>query len=94
MHKMKTTYPIKKFEYNGFHGQIFYNEGKDGVYTPILAPYTAHFLHWTSDPGIGLFKCSDGRNRIIPTFAIMDFSTRDLPAQPKTGVLFGQPSSS
>ena len=91
---MKTTYPIKKFEYNGFMGQLFNEKGKDGVYAPVIAPYTAHFIRWTSDPGIGLFKCSDGHNRLIPTFAIMNFSPRDLPAQRKTGVLFGQPSSS
>jgi len=71
---------IRNFEYNGFMGQT--HEGH--------TDYTAEFKEWTTDPGIGIFICSDGRERLIPTFAIEGEMPDDIPKQPKTGVLFGE----
>jgi hypothetical protein len=70
---------IQNFEYNGFFGKLL--EG--------LTPYTATFKEWTSDPGIGIFTCSDGEERLIPTFAIISKMPEDIPKQEKSGVLFG-----
>lgn len=56
------TYPhvVKNFEYNGFTGQMMKG----------IAPYRAKFVNWTGDPGIARMLCSDGRVRLIPTFAL------------------------
>ena len=70
---------VRKFEYNGFCGKTM----------PGLTPYTAEFKEWTSDPGVALWTCSDGEERLIPTFAIVGKLHSDIPKQPKTGVLFG-----
>lgn len=37
---------------------------------PDPAGYTAKFVEWTRDPGIAVFECSDGKLRLIPTYAI------------------------
>ncbi len=76
------TFKVRHFTYNGFGGQL--GEG--------YAAYTATFLKWTVDPGVAMFTCSDGQERLIPTFALEGEGT--LPEQPKTGVMFGQPSRS
>jgi hypothetical protein len=70
---------VRKFDYNGFCGKL-HKEYTD---------YTAKFEEWTNDPGIAVFSCSDGENRLIPTFAIEGWKSEDYPKQPKTGVLFG-----
>ena len=71
---------VRNFEYNGFCGKLL-----DG-YTS----YTANFKEWTSDPGVATFTCSDGEDRLIPTFAMEgEELPAGVPKQPKTGVLFG-----
>jgi len=82
---MKTSYQVFEFTYNGFCGNL--NE-------EVIMDYTAEFIEWTVDPGVAKFKCSDGRERYIPTFAIRDFDRNKHPEQQKTGVLFGIPSIS
>ena len=77
--KVETMLKVRNFEYSGFMGQTL------GGYTP----YTAEFKNWTDDPGVAVFTCSDGEDRLIPTFAIDDEMPADIPKQPKTGVLFG-----
>jgi hypothetical protein len=73
-----TVFKVRNFEYNGFFGKL--EKG--------YADYTAVFQTWTSDPGVGLFTCSDAKERRIPSFALEgDYDT--LPKQKKTGVLFG-----
>lgn len=74
---------VKNFSYNGFSGRKL-----DG-----FATYTAEFKEWTDDPGVAKFTCSDGKERLIPTFAI-EVEDRNFPPQPKTKTLFGQPSNS
>ncbi len=75
------------FEYNGFSGKVL----------PDSPEYTGKFIRWTSDPGIVLLGCSDGKERLVPTFAI-DLSYVSLvlpqpePGAPKT--LFGAASRS
>jgi hypothetical protein len=54
-------YRICKFSYNGFGGTS--DKG-------VTMPYTGHFKNWTGDPGVARMDCSDGKERIIPTFAI------------------------
>lgn len=54
------AHKVKNFTYNGFMGQE-----KKGY-----APYKATFVKWTEDPGIMLMKCSDGKERLVPSFAI------------------------
>jgi hypothetical protein len=75
---------VKKFKYNGFMGQTLKG------YTP----YTATFKEWTNDPGIAKCTCSDGKERIIPTFALENFDINNHKIQEKTGVLFGVPCNS
>ena len=70
---------VRNFEYSGFCGKLL--EGH--------APYTAEFKKWTGDPGVAVFTCSDGEERLIPTFAIEGEMPTDIPKQPKTGILFG-----
>jgi len=83
---MKThSYAVNNFEYNGFCGKHL--KGK--------APYTATFKKWTNDPGIGVFECSDKKERLIPTFAIEKFDMDSLPKQSmKNKVYFGTASHS
>jgi hypothetical protein len=54
---------ITNFTYNGFFGKTLNG----------LTKYKARFNQWTNDPGIVLCDCSDGKQRLIPTFA-MDIS--------------------
>lgn len=75
---------VRNFEYNGFFGRSLKG----------FAPYKAKFKEWTSDPGIGVFECSDGKERLIPTFALIGEAPLNLPEQPKTGVMFGSPCKS
>jgi hypothetical protein len=58
----------------------FHYDGIGGSREPGYAPYTAEFIRWTSDPGIAEMKCSDGRIRLIPGWAID--SQYDLPPMP------------
>lgn len=81
--------PIRHFDYDGFGGSL--REG--------YAPYTAVLVRWTLDPGVGLFLCSDGKQRLIPTFALpSDHPDWQRPADAPAGYtpLFyiGEPSSS
>jgi hypothetical protein len=80
---------IRKFFYGGFMGKL--EEG----YTS----YTVtSFIEWTRDPGVGLFECSDGEKRLIPSFAFIENwrEIRDLiPEQDMTNkVYFGVPCKS
>jgi hypothetical protein len=77
-------YNVKTFEYNGFF--VSFTGGE--------AVYTAEFKEWTTDPGIARCICSDGKERLIPSCALVGVMHNDLPVQPKSGVLFGSPSKS
>jgi hypothetical protein len=68
-----------------------------------VASFTAEFKEWTTDPGVANCKCSDGRERLIPTLALVGFRIDDYPPQNKSkakkatrkfGVYFGIPSTS
>ena len=74
---------IKNFVYNGFTGKLAKG----------TAPYKAKFINWTGDPGIARMLCSDGRVRLIPTFALKGggFS---LPYDDTNKKMFGVASSS
>lgn len=78
---------LRNFEYNGFFGKEL----------PGSPEYTGKFVKWTNDPGIVLLACSDGKERLVPTFAI-DLSYISLvlpqpePGAPKT--MFGAASRS
>ena len=74
--------PVERFRYNGFCGE--------GM-APEDAGYTAKFVRWTIDPGIGIFICSDGKYRLIPTYAVKGFKHTDAEPQAETGLLFGGP---
>ena len=77
-------YNVENFIYNGFY--IKPKEGK--------ASYKARFKHWTSDPGIALCECSDGKNRLIPSCQLVGFLCEAHVKQEKTGVYFGAQSQS
>jgi len=77
-------FDIAGFSYNGFMGRL---TGKP-------TGYKASFVKWTPDPGVGVFKCTDGKERNIPTFAVVGFDVADFPEQEKTGVMFGSPCKS
>lgn len=64
-------FKVSNFTYNGFFGRV-----EDGY-----APYTARFIEWTNDPGIATFRCSDGKDRLIPTFALNGVPIGYLPKQ-------------
>lgn len=74
------------FTYNGFYGSL----------TGGYARYTAEFLTWTEDPGITRCKCSDGKERLIPTFALDDFDyeTNPEPKYDDAFMLIGYPCHS
>ena len=57
----KITFEVENFTYNGFVGR----------HLPGKASYTATFVEWTDDPGVATFLCSDGKERLIPTFALI-----------------------
>jgi len=81
----KHSYEVDNFEYNGFCGKILKG----------IAPYEVIFKKWTSDPGVGVFECSDNEERLIPTFAIRKFDMNSLPEQSMNSkVYFGLPSHS
>lgn len=73
------------FVYNGFF--VDHPRGDK-----VIADYTAEFVEWTNDPGIGVFKCSDNRERLIPSCSLIgDLSS--LPEQSmENKVFFGTPS--
>lgn len=73
---------VLNFTYNGFSGKL----------TGGIASFTAEFIKWSGDPGVAICACSDGVERYIPTFVLID--PPELPVQEKTGVIFGIPSSS
>ena len=62
---MRLNYPfpfsVWKFSYDGFGGQCD---------RKVVMPYTARFKAWSGDPGVALMECSDGKERLIPTFAL------------------------
>jgi len=85
---------IRNFEYNGFYGRHLKGFAKFKVIS---------FIKWTSDPGIGVFGCSDGKERLLPTWVFSDSKGKSeygkiqelIPEQPKENlVMFGSPSSS
>jgi len=78
------TFEVVHFTYNGFYGQPL----------PGKAPYTATFVEWTNDPGVATFLCSDGKERLIPTFALIGDQS-GLPKQDmRNKVNFGPKSHS
>lgn len=83
-------FSVEKFSYNGFFVKLL---GE-------TAPYTVTFVKWANDPGVGVFDCSDGEQRYIPTIALNgDLSTLPEPtwkSADELGVpaIFGNPSSS
>ena len=75
------TFEVKNFTYNGFMGQDL----------PGKAPYTATFIEWTNDPGVARCSCSDGEERLIPSFALLG-ERSSLPDQDMSNkVYFGSP---
>lgn len=82
-------YKVEKFLYNGF--MVSYPRGaKAGDETK----YTAEFIEWTNDPGICECKCSDGKNRLIPSCCLIGDKS-ELPQQSmKNKQYFGKPSYS
>jgi len=73
---------VRNFSYNGLTGKLL-----EGV-----AEFTAEFIKWSDDPGIAICSCSDGVERLIPTFAFVE--KVNFPVQEKTGVILGTPCSS
>lgn len=68
---------VHNFVYNGLFGNL-----TDGN-----AEYTAEFIEWTEDPGIARCKCSDGKERLIPSFALNGFDYEAHP-EPEYGNKF------
>lgn len=62
---------VKNFMYNGLFVQ-----GLSGY-----AGYTATFKEWTEDPGIAVCKCSDGKERLIPSCCLDGFKEDAYPKQ-------------
>ena len=86
-----TDKSIENFTYNGFGVT-----SKKG-----FADYTVEeFIEWTNDPGVGKFKCSDDKERLIPSCQLSREYQDSIPLRPKLnpfkgrGVFFGKPSSS
>ncbi len=82
-------FKVRKFSYNGFFGKL---ESE-------FAPYKARFIKWSGDPGVAVMKCSDGKKRLIPTFAMPGTSwclPNDMTRVENDGkvVFFGAPSQS
>ena len=77
---------VQNFSYNGFCGRTL--KGK--------ASYTAEFKEWTADPGIAICICSDGEERLIPSFALIGFDYSKHPQQFNEGKEFyiGKPCHS
>jgi hypothetical protein len=61
--QLNDEFPFKVigFEYNGFMGNTDPNE---------TMPYRVRFVKWSGDPGVAVMACSDGKERLIPTFAM------------------------
>lgn len=79
---------IRNFSYNGFCGKLLNGYAK----------YTGLFIKWTNDAGVALIKCSDGKERLVPSFAL-DGVTPPEPdynkmKQEGTFLYFGTPSNS
>jgi hypothetical protein len=86
-YKLRPIYfKIQNFSYNGFSGKL------TGGFTTSKAT----FKNWTDDPGIMNCICTDGKERLIPTFALYKFGKykNHLPIQKKSTVLIGTPSKS
>jgi hypothetical protein len=79
-------YAVRNFEYNGVFGNIL-----DGY-----AKYKAVFKYWASDPGIAVCECTDGLERLIPTFALKDFNVKNYRKQTYENgkTIFGMPCRS
>jgi hypothetical protein len=82
---------VENFFYNGFATETL--EG--------FASYEIEsFVKWTNDPGIGVFKCTDNKERLIPSCQLEKSYYNSLPKRPKldpfkgVGVFFGSPSHS
>ncbi len=76
-------FKVEKFSYNGFAVQGFGTE----------TDYTAEFVSWTQDPGIALCRCSDGKEREIPSCCLIG-DTSILPVQTFTNkIIFGKPTT-
>ena len=83
------SYQVQKFIYNGF--AVIPPKGGWGQ----IAEYTAQFKEWTHDPGIMKCKCSDGKERLIPSSQLIDSKEEDFPKQDMSKkVLFGEPCKS
>jgi len=86
--KDKNTLPIQNWGYNGFSGSL-----KEG-----MAPFTGQFVRWTADPGVAEIRCSDGKTRYIPSYAIHGHKPPepDYEKMKKNGQMayFGKASSS
>jgi len=80
---------IRNFEYNGFAGRMLKGYAKFKIVS---------FIEWTTDPGIGKFGCSDGEERLIPSFAFIECWKEIKHLIPKQDlsnkVMFGAPSGS
>jgi hypothetical protein len=88
---MKMDRSVQNFIYNGFFVQLLPNKTK----------YTVNSLiNWTQDPGIGLFLCSDKKERLIPSCCLSKDFLLTQKKRPKLnpfkgkGVLFGEPAKS
>lgn len=66
---------VKNFTYDGFAGRLTGGE----------AGYMAVFKEWTDDPGVAVCKCTDGKERLIPTFALDGWRGEDHPPQNNEG---------
>lgn len=62
---------VRHFSYNGLFG----------FQQPGYADYTAEFKEWTDDPGVAVCTCSDGKERLIPAFALEGFNVNQYPEQ-------------
>ncbi len=69
----------------------FIYDGYAGKLTGGYARYTAEFQSWTEDPGITRCICSDGKERLIPSFALegFDYSTNQEPDYDGLFMVFG-----
>ena len=79
-------YIVQNFIYGGFSGQL----------KPGFADYRAGFINWTRDPGIARMLCSDGKVRLIPTFALKGrgYSLPEDTTRKEEKIIFGRSSKS
>lgn len=78
------VFTINNYKYNGFMGNTM----------PGIAPFTAKFVKWSGDPGVAIMDCSDGKQRYIPTFAILGDFIIPRKEEYNKGILFGHSSNS